>query len=144
MATSVESLNLINELLESVRDLGVKGVTTLLQNARGNTLTIGDKNVDFVLRAVSNYYKIPAEEIIYSKNKLVKRKIALAFSVYYLHNTFQYSLSSMNHLFRRDKALLSRLNAMIKNELKKHNEKIFEAKVKLDNEVNNYINNKES
>lgn len=138
MNASNEALNLISEVLESVRDLGVKGVTVALQNARTGKLSISDKNVDFTLRMVSGYYKIPIEEMINSNSKTGKRKIALAFSVYYLHNTFLYSLGDLNQIMRRHKSWLSKLNKMIVASMTTNNA-IAEAKKKFDTEINLFI-----
>ena len=141
MQASNEALNLISEVLESVRDLGVKGVTVALQNARSEKLSINDKNVDFTLRMVSSYYKIPVNEMINSNSKTGKRKIALAFAVYYLHNTFMYSLGDLHNVIKRHKSWLSKLNKMIMAELLKNNS-IAEAKKKFDAEINSFLNKK--
>jgi chromosomal replication initiation ATPase DnaA len=134
---------LLDELLDGVKHLGVKGVTTLLQNARSKTLSTVDKNVEFVFNMVSNHYLIPIDEIV-GRSKVVKKRIALAFCIYYLHNNFQYSYSEISNLFKRDKSRLSRMNTMIKNEIGKKKSTINEAKLKFDFLVNNYLNQKEN
>jgi chromosomal replication initiation ATPase DnaA len=134
---------LLDELLDGVKHLGVKGVTTLLQNARSKTLSAVDKNVEFVFNMVSNHYLIPIDEIV-GRSKVVKKRIALAFCIYYLHNNFQYSYSEISNLFKRDKSRLSRMNTMIKNEIGKKKSTINEAKLKFDFLVNNYLNQKEN
>jgi chromosomal replication initiation ATPase DnaA len=134
---------LLDELLDGVKHLGVKGVTTLLQNARSKTLSVVDKNVEFVFNMVSNHYLIPIDEIV-GRSKVVKKRIALAFCIYYLHNNFQYSYSEISNLFKRDKSRLSRMNTMIKNEIGKKKSTINEAKLKFDFLVNNYLNQKEN
>jgi hypothetical protein len=139
-----ESINLLSEILTCVKHLGVKGVTTLLENARSKTLSVVDENVEFVFKMVSNHFLIPIDEIVNSKSKVVKRRIALAFSIYYLHNNFQYSYRELSTLFKRDKSRLSRLNTMIKNEVGKKKSNLHDAKLKFDFLVNNYINKKEN
>jgi chromosomal replication initiation ATPase DnaA len=134
---------LLDELLDGVKHLGVKGVTTLLQNARSKTLSVVDKNVEFVFNMVSNHYLIPIDEIV-GRSKVVKKRIALAFCIYYLHNNFQYSYTEISNLFKRDKSRLSRMNTMIKNEIGKKKSTINEAKLKFDFLVNNYLNQKEN
>jgi len=134
---------LLDELLDGVKHLGVKGVTTLLQNARSKTLSAVDKNVEFVFNMVSNHYLIPIDEIV-GRSKVVKKRIALAFCIYYLHNNFQYSYTEISNLFKRDKSRLSRMNTMIKNEIGKKKSTINEAKLKFDFLVNNYLNQKEN
>jgi hypothetical protein len=141
MQANDEAFNLISEVLESVRDLGVKGVTVALQNARSGSLSINDKNVSFTLQMVSNHYKIPVIEMINSNSKTGKRKIALAFSVYYLHNTFLYSLGDLCNIVKRHKSWLSKLNKMIVQEISKNNS-IGEAKKKFDSEINIFLNKK--
>ena len=139
-----ESINLLSEILTCVKHLGVKGVTTLLENARSKTLSVVDENVEFVFKMVSNHFLIPIDEIVNSKSKVVKRRIALAFCIYYLHNNFQYSYRELCTLFKRDKSRLSRLNTMIKNEVGKKKSNLHDAKLKFDFLVNNYINKKEN
>ena len=119
MANKFDSLNLINELLESLKDLGVEGVTTILQNARSKTLTLNDKNVEFTLKMVSNHYKRPMEEFIKTRSRDGRRRNAIAFCIYYLHNEFDYSFGQLQYIFGMDKSWLSRLNAMIKNDGKR-------------------------
>ena len=68
-----ESLSLLNEILICVKHIGVKGVTTLLENARSKTLSVVDENVEFVFKMVSNHYLIPIDEIVNSKSKVVKK-----------------------------------------------------------------------
>lgn len=138
-----ESFNLLNELLICMKQLGVKGVITLLKNARSKTLSLVVENVEFIFMMVSNHYLIPIEEIINSKSKLVKKRMALGFCIYYLHNYFQYSYRELSILFKRDKSRLSRLNTMIKNEVGKKKSNLHDAKLKFDFLVNNYINQKE-
>lgn len=139
-----EAVNLISEILTCVKHLGVKGVTTLLENARSKTLSVVDDDVEFVFKMVSSHFLIPIDEIVNSKSKVVKRRIALAFSIYYLHNNFQYSYRELSTLFKRDKSRLSRLNTMIKNEVGKKKSNLHDAKLKFDFLVNNYINKKEN
>jgi|LakMenE27Jul10ns_1017307.scaffolds.fasta_scaffold01817_2 hypothetical protein len=139
-----ESLELLNEILVCVKHIGVKGVTTLLENARSKTLSVVDDNVEFVFKMVSGHYLIPIDEIVNSKSKVVKKRIALAFSIYYLHNNFQYSYRELSTLFKRDKSRLSRLNTMIKTEIGKKKSNLHDAKLKFDFLVNNYLNKKEN
>lgn len=133
-----------SELLDSVKNLGVKGVTTLLENARSKTISAVDGDVEFVFKMVSNHYLIPIDEIVNGRSKVFKRRVALAFCIYYLHNNFQYSYSEISPLFKRDKSRISRLNSMIKVEIGKKKSTINETKLKFDFLVNNYITNKEN
>lgn len=144
MSIPSESLNLINELLESVRDLGVSGTTIVLQNARSNSLTLSDKNVEFVLKMISNHYKLPIEEITRNtRSKYTIKRNALSFSIYYLHNSFEYSFGQLKNVFNRDKSQLSRFNAFIIREVKS-NSTLVTTKSKFDLMINTFINNKES
>ncbi len=142
MANSFESLNLINELLESLKDLGVEGVTTILQNARSKTLTLNDKNVEFTLKMVSNHYKRPMEEFIKTRSRDGRRRNAIAFCIYYLHNEFDYSFGQLQYIFGMDKSWLSRLNAMIKNDDKPKGSSNYEVKRKFDLIIKDYKNSK--
>lgn len=139
MANSFESLNLINELLESLKDLGVEGVTTVLQNARSKTLTY-DKDVEFTLKMVSNHYKRPMEEFINTRSRDGRRRNAIAFCVYYLKNDFNYSLGQLQYVFKMDKSWLSRLNAMIKKDGKRKGSSNYEVKQKFDLIIKEYKN----
>jgi len=142
MANSFESLNLINELLESLKDLGVEGVTTVLQNARSKTLTLNDKNVEFTLKMVSNHYKRPMEEFIKTRSRDGRRRNAIAFCIYYLHNEFDYSFGQLQYIFGMDKSWLSRLNTMIKNDGKRKGSSNYEVKQKFDLIIKDYKNSK--
>lgn len=142
MANSFESLNLINELLESLKDLGVEGVTTILQNARSKTLTLNDKNVEFTLKMVSNHYKRPMEDFIKTRSRDGRRRNAIAFCIYYLHNEFDYSFGQLQYIFGMDKSWLSRLNAMIKNDGKRKGSANYEVKQKFDLIIKDYKNKK--
>ena len=142
MANSFESLNLINELLESLKDLGVEGVTTVLQNARSKTLTLNDSNVEFTLKMVSNHYKRPMEEFINTRSRDGRRRNAIAFCIYYLHNEFHYSFGQLQYVFKMDKSWLSRLNAMIKKDGKRKGSSNYEVKQKFDSIIKDYKNTK--
>jgi len=142
MANKFDSLNLINELLESLKDLGVEGVTTILQNARTKTLTLNDKNVEFTLKMVSNHYKRPMEEFIKTRSRDGRRRNAIAFCIYYLHNEFDYSFGQLQYIFGMDKSWLSRLNAMIKNDGKRRGSANYEVKQKFDLIIKEYKNSK--
>ena len=65
--------DLIQELLKSVEVLGVDATTNALKIARSNTLTLQDKRVEFVLRAVTDYYMQSIEDMINSHSKSRKR-----------------------------------------------------------------------
>ena len=142
MANSFESVNLISELLESLKDLGVEGVTTVLQNARSKTLTLNDENVEFILKMVSNHYKKPMESFINTRSRDGKRRNAIAFCVYYLHNEFHYSFGQLQYVFKMDKSWLSRLNAMIKKDGKRKGSSNYEVKQKFDSIIKDYKNTK--
>jgi len=142
MANKFDSLNLINELLESLKDLGVEGVTTILQNARTKTLTLNDKNVEFTLKMVSNHYKRPMEDFIKTRSRDGRRRNAIAFCIYYLHNEFDYSFGQLQYIFRMDKSWLSRLNAMIKNDGKRRGSANYEVKQNFDLIIKEYKNSK--
>jgi chitinase len=139
MANSFESVNLVNELLESLKEIGVDGVTTLLQNARSKTLTLNDKNVEFVLKMVSNHYKRSMDELINTRSRDGKRRNAIGFCVYYLHNQFEYSFGQLQYVFKMDKSWLSRLNAMIKRDGKRKGSVNFEVKQKFDLIIKEYV-----
>ena len=144
MANSFESLNLINELLESLKDLGVEGVTTVLQNARSKTLTLNDSNVEFTLKMVSNHYKRPMEEFINTRSRDGRRRNAIAFCIYYLHNEFHYSFGQLQYVFKMDKSWLSRLNSTIKNDGKRRGNVNYEVKQKFDSIIKEYKTQKEN
>ena len=142
MANSFESINLVNELLESLKDIGVEGVTTVLRNARSKTLTLNDKNVEFTMQMVSNHYKRTMDEFINTRTRDARRKNAIAFCVYFLHNEFHYSFGQLQYIFKMDKSWLSRLNNKIKKEGKRKGSVNFEAKEKFDLIIKEYKNKK--
>jgi hypothetical protein len=119
MAKNSEPSMLFFELYESVKQIGVQGVTTILQNSRSGSVTISDEDVDFVIKMVSNHYLIPIEEIISGTNKSLKKRLALGFASYYLNNVFRYTLRELENKLKKDKATLSRVNKWITEELKK-------------------------
>jgi hypothetical protein len=65
------------------------------------------------------------------KNHSHKRKIALAFSVYYLHNQ-GYSFGTMKKVFNRSRSRLSRLNTMIEEMIDTGDKYVIETKKELD------------
>lgn len=119
MSKNSEPSLLFLELYESVKQIGLKGVTTILQNSRSGSVTISNEDIDFVVKMVSNHYLIPVEEIISGKNKSVKKRLALGFASYYLNNVFGYTLRELEQKLKKDKATLSRFNKWITEELKK-------------------------
>ena len=119
MSTKTEPSLLFFELYESIKQIGVKGVTTILQNTRKGAVRISDNDVDFVVKMVSNHYLIPVEEIISGTNKSLKKRLALGFASYYLNNVFGYTLRDLEKKMKKDKATLSRLNKLISEELSK-------------------------
>lgn len=105
---------LIDELYQSVKALGVDMVTDVLKKARSENLSINDPNIDFVVNAVTSKFRITTEEMIFSQNKSNKRQLAIAFCVFYLHNSFGYNFSDLKLIFKRHKSQLSRANSKIK------------------------------
>lgn len=126
----VES-DLIQELFRSVEVLGVDATTTALKNARGNTLTLQDKRIDFVLRMCATHFMQSIEDIIYSHSKSNKRMMALKFSVFYLYKIFDLSFTDLHLIFKRDKSLLSRSVKEVK-ELAEKDESVLSIKHKFD------------
>jgi chromosomal replication initiation ATPase DnaA len=123
--------DLIQELLKSVEVLGVDATTNALKVARGNTLTLQDKRVEFVLKMVSEHYTQSIEDIINSHNKSNKRVLALKFSIYFLYEVFDFSFGDLKMLFKRDKSLLSRSTKEIR-EMIESNPNIKSTKNKFD------------
>lgn len=117
MSSKTEPSLLFYELYESIKQIGIKGVTTILQNTRKGAVRISDDDVDFVVKMVSNHYLIPVEEIISGTNKSLKKRLALGFASYYLNNVFGYTLRDLEKKMRKDKATLSRFNKWISQEL---------------------------
>jgi hypothetical protein len=100
--------DLVNELFKSVEALGINATTDALRVARNSTLTLQDKRVEFVLKMTAEQYMQPVDEIINSRNKSVKRMLAMKFSIFYLHESFGFSFSNLKLIFKRDKSLLCR------------------------------------
>lgn len=132
------SIQLINEVLNSVRDLGVDGTIVALQNARSGTITLSNESVDFTLKMVSNHFKYIVEDIVNSRIKSTGKKLAVGFVVYYLHNTFGFSLGDLQPVLKRHKSQLSRLNAWIKGRIEKKSEGLVSVKTKFDLEVSTF------
>lgn len=127
MNTSKDS-ELLTALVESVKELGADGVVAILKNARKGYL---DDKADGIVRAVANYHKISVEEMVAMKNHSHKRKIALAFSVYYLHNS-GYSFGAMKKVFSRSRSRLSRLNTMLEDLIDNKDRFVIDTKKELD------------
>lgn len=125
MKKNSESSLLFLELYESVKHIGIEGVTTILQNTRSGSVTISNEDIDFVVKMVSSHYLIPIEEIISGTNKSVKKRLALGFASYYLNNIFEYKLRELEKMLKKDKATLCRLNNWIKEELKKKKASVY-------------------
>jgi len=119
MSKNSESSVLFLELYESIKQIGLKGVTTILQNSRSGAVTISNEDVDFVIKMVSNHYLVPIDEIISGKNKSVKKRLALGFASYYLNSVFGYTFRELEQKLKKDKATLNRLNKFISVELSK-------------------------
>ena len=127
MNTDNTALLLIT-LTDSIRELGSDGVVAILRNARQGYL---DETVDKVVKEIANYHKLSAEDMVSLKNHSHKRKIALGFCVYYLHNQ-GYSFGTMKKVFNRSRSRLSRLNTMIEEMIDNGDKYVIETKKELD------------
>ena len=140
MPASEQTITLLSVFSEAVRDLGEKQVVAVLQNARCKTVTIKDPNVDFVLKMVANHYKLQVDEMLYGSSRSGKRKLALCFSLFYLHKVFSYSFGELRFLFKKHKSQLSRWNKMIESGLADKASGIFSQKERFDLAINSYNN----
>lgn len=102
-------------LLKSVKHFGVEQTTHIIKTALTKQLTFKNKDVDFVFKMVCGELKIDIDDVIFSNDKSIKRKYALMFVVYYLHQSFFISFGDLSYLLKRDKSLLYKYYSEIKN-----------------------------
>lgn len=129
--------DLIKELLKSVEVLGVLGTANVLKLGRGNSITLDDKRVEFVLKMVAQHYDQTIDDIINSHNKSTKRMLAFRFAVYYLYDSFSLSYKDIGLIFKRHKSMLCRASKEI-IEMTNNNKVIKKQKQDFDVLVNDY------
>lgn len=141
MIATNESVILFSELAESVKALGATAVTNILQKARSGSVSLEDKNIDMIINMVCDHYHLTYDKMITSQNKSYTRQLAIAFSTFYLHRYFGYSLSDLSLVFRRHKSQLSRASNRVKSEIESENGVIYETSKIFLLKVNTHIIN---
>jgi len=127
-------------LLKSVKHFGVEQTTFIIKTALTKQLTFKNNDVDFVFKMVCSELKIEIDDVIFSNDKSIKRKYALMFVVYYLHQSFFISFGDLSYLIKRDKSLLYKYYSEIKNLTQE--ETLIQYKNKFDLLVSEYNINK--
>lgn len=113
--TASISTNIFDELIVTIESIGIDGTIKSLQEARTRVLILGDMNVDNIINAVAEITGVQKSRILHGTDRSDDRKMALALSVYFIKNQFEYSYKDLNKIFSKDRAGLYRYYSMIEN-----------------------------
>jgi chromosomal replication initiation ATPase DnaA len=111
MSASISS-QIFDELLTTLELIGVENTIKTLQEAKSKSLILGDLDIEFVIKTVSEITGVSKERILYGTDRNDDRKIALSLCIYFIKNEFSYSLSELRRIFKKDESGLSRYNAI--------------------------------
>lgn len=126
---------LLREISVSLKQFGSLRVISILSDARKIAMEeklFENKNVDLITKLICKEFELSPAELINSKNKLNKRKIAFSLIIYYLHNSFNMSFGDLKIIFKKDRALFFRYNELVIKGIKNKTENIIKLKNKFD------------
>lgn len=135
MGVTDNSSILVKEISVSLKQFGSQRVISILSDARKiaqEERLFENKNVDLVTKLICKEFELSPAELINSKNKLNKRKIAFSLIIYYLHNSFNMSFGDLKIIFKKDRALFFRYNELVMKGIKNKTENIIKLKNKFD------------
>lgn len=113
--TASISNNIFDELIVTIESIGIDGTIKSLQEARTRVLILGDVNVDNIINAVVEITGVQKSRILHGTDRSDDRKMALALSVYFIKNHFEYSYKDLNKIFSKDRAGLYRYYSLIES-----------------------------
>jgi hypothetical protein len=135
-----DSVEIIEELLNSVKTLGYKKTLNVLRVEKKKEGEEIDEFDKFVLDTIINEFQITLEDLLYGRYIRGEIKYAIGFVVYYLYEKKTLGQIHKNIFKFKNKTLLSKYRQIILDLNKSHkaDEKFITIKQKLDKKIQNF------
>lgn len=136
-----DTIELLEELLTSVRQRGYKKTINLLKTNTGIESLVLDEYQQKVIGIIAEEFAITLEDIVSSRYMRGENKYAVGFCVHYLYSRYTLGEIQKNIFKNKTKTLLSKYRGMIlelnKNEKVSEIKRIIEIKEQLDKKIQN-------
>jgi hypothetical protein len=135
-----DSVEIIEELLNSIKTLGYKKTLNVLRVEKKKEGEEIDEFDKFVLDTITNEFQITLEDLLYGRYIRGEIKYAIGFVVYYLYEKKTLGQIHKNIFKFKNKTLLSKYRQIILDLNKSHkaDEKFITIKQKLDKKIQNF------
>ena len=127
-----DTIELLEELLTSVRQRGYKKTINLLKTNTGIESLVLDEYQQKVIGIIAEEFAITLEDIVSSRYMRGENKYAVGFCVHYLYS--RYTLGEIQKNIFKNKGMILELN---KNEKVSEIKRIIEIKEQLDKKIQN-------
>lgn len=136
-----ETIELLEDLLSSVRQRGYKKTISLLKTNTGiDSITLDEFQKD-VIQKIADEFGMQVPDIISSRYMRGENKYAVGFCVHYLYSKYTLGEIQKNIFKNKTKTLLSKYRNMIlelhKSEKVSEIKKIIDIKARLDQKIEN-------
>lgn len=135
-----ETIQILEELLTSVKIRGYKKTLNVLKTEKNKKIDSLDEFDNYVLKSVSDELNIPVEDLLFSRYTRGDNKYAIGFCVYYLNDRKPMGEIHKKIFINKNKSLLTRYRQIIYNLNKYHkaDTKFIEIKNNLDKKIENF------
>ena len=135
-----ETIQILEELLTSVKIRGYKKTLNVLKTETNKKIENLDEFDSFVIGVVSDELKIPVKDLLFSRYTRGDNKYAIGFCVYYLNERKPMGEIHKKIFVNKNKSLLTRYRQIIYNLNKSHKTdiKFLEIKNNLDSKIGKY------
>ena len=108
-----ETIEILEELLNSVKSRGYKKTLTVLRTEKHNKVNLNTPFEQFVVQSVANAFEITEEDLIYGRYIRGENKYAIGFCVYYLYENASLGEIHKKIFNHKNKTLLSKYRQII-------------------------------
>jgi hypothetical protein len=135
-----ETIEIIEELLNSIKTLGYKKTLNLLKVQKKKEVNDIDDFDTFVLDTIVKEFEITLDDLLYGRYIRGEVKYAIGFVVFYLYEKKTLGQIHKNIFKFKNKTLLSKYRQIILDLKKSHkaDEKFITIKEKLDKKIQNF------
>ena len=136
----VESIEILEELMNSIKDRGYHKTLTMLRTDKEKNLEIINPYDKYVMDIVCESFNITLDDILFGRYMRGENKYAIGFCVYYLYDNKSLGEIHRTIFKNKNKTLLSKYRQII-FDLRANNQidkKFIAIKNELDRKIENY------
>jgi hypothetical protein len=138
-----ETIEILEELLNSVKSRGYKKTLTVLKTERLKKANLTTPFEQFVVKSVADAFEITEDDLIFSRYIRGENKYAIGFCVYYLYDNASLGEIHKKIFKHKNKTLLSKYRQIV-FDMRATNvvdKKFISIKTELDKKIENFKKN---